>query len=119
MKGVNLSLQSLNDETLVLIKRKNISLDDFEQTIDAYHAEKISAVTKIIMALPGETYDTFCEGIDRFLVAGQHDAIAIYRCTILNNSEMADPAFMKKHRIVAVRSPMTMNHGHHPEKGTF
>lgn len=116
-KGANLSLQSLNDSTLEFIKRKNIALEDFEQTIDAYHAEGVSAVTEIILALPGESYDSFCEGIDRLLLAGQHDSIAIYRCTILQNSEMAAPWYMEEHGLKTVRTPMTMNHGSYPKDG--
>ena len=36
-------------------------------------------LTELIMGLPGETYDSFCEGICKLIEAGQHNAMTVYK----------------------------------------
>lgn len=109
-KGVTLSMQSLDAHTLQAIKRSNIKMDDFAHWMRRYHEAGIATYTELIMGLPGETYDTFADGIDRLLDAGQHEHLSIYMCQLLPNSEMSDPAYLAQHGIRSVRMPVLLQH---------
>ena len=109
-KGVTLSFQSMDSHTLEVIKRKNIKTGDFESLMQLYHQHSIATYTELIMALPGETYDTFTEGIDQLIRAGQHDGLNVYVCSVLPNSEMADEAYIKEHGIKYAKTPIFLAH---------
>ena len=109
-KGVTLSMQSMDAHTLDVIKRTNIKVTDLEKMIKLYRQESITTYTELIMGLPGETYDTFLDGIDELLRVRQHDALNIYHCTVLPNSEMADPAYVQEHELDIVRQPVLLHH---------
>jgi putative methyltransferase len=109
-KGVTLSLQSTDPHTLEIIKRKNIAMDDFEGWVKRYEAAGIGTYTELILGLPGETYDTFADGIDRVLASGQHHGLYVYLCMALPNSEMSDPAYVAEHGIRTVHGPLLQQH---------
>lgn len=109
-KGVTLSFQSMDLHTLDVIKRANIKVTDFEKFMRLYRNEGISTYTELILGLPGETYDSFVAGIDQLIVAGQHDSLHIYTCTVLPNAEMGDPAYIDEHGICTVRVPVLLTH---------
>lgn len=104
--GVTLSMQSLDSLTLGNIKRDNISLDSFRELQRRYTRDGIDTYTDIILGLPGETYDTFANGIAQVLQNGQHNRIAFYNCSLLPNAEMGDPAYQKRHGVVHVPVPI-------------
>jgi radical SAM superfamily enzyme YgiQ (UPF0313 family) len=110
-KGVTLSLQSLDDATLALIKRKNIAMDDFQQLATRYRSAGIPTYTELIVGLPGETIDTYAAGLERVLEGGQHDNLNIYPCMLLRNSEMNTAAQIALHGIETARVPLIDNHG--------
>jgi radical SAM superfamily enzyme YgiQ (UPF0313 family) len=109
-KGVTLSMQSMDAHTLDLIKRTNIRVTDFENLVRLYRQENIATYTELIMGLPGETYDTFLDGVDELLRAGQHDSLNIYLCMVLPNSEMANPDYASEHELETVRQPILLHH---------
>ena len=109
-KGVTLSFQSLDPHTLRLIKRKNMDINDFSGLVATYKAAGIPTYTELILPLPGETYDSFCDGVDTLLDAGQHDALNIYPCMILPNSEMSQPGHRELHGIQSVVVPDLGDH---------
>jgi putative methyltransferase len=88
----------------------------------ARYAERgIATYSEIILGLPGETYDSFADGLATLLDAGQHDSVNVYPCIMLKNSEMSDPAYVEQHGLKSVRSPMPMFHAvpsidPHPEQ---
>lgn len=115
-KGVTLSFQSLDENTLKTIKRENIGISQFETLMHRYHEHKIPTYTELIMGLPGETYDSFATGIDKLLSAGQHDSLSIYMCAVLPNSEMGDATYRESHQIESVRMPILLQHRSYEEK---
>jgi len=110
-KGVTLSFQSMNDHTLTLIKRKNIKIQDFQQLIKKYNQEGIATYSEIIIGLPGETYDTFADGLDLLVSKGQHRSLSIYLCEILPNSEMNQESYKAEHGIITQKTPVLFFHG--------
>ena len=99
--GSTLSFQSMSPTVLENIGRKNMDFEHFKSLMLRYNDEKIRTYSELILGLPGETYESFCEGIEILLDAGQHNAIEYYRCLLLPNSAMAAPDFMAKHGIEA------------------
>ncbi len=99
--GVTLSLQSTDPHTLQIIRRQNISLDSFLELQRRYRRDGIPTYTDLILGLPGETYETFTNGISEVIDSGQHNRIALYNCSVLPNAEMNDPAYCEQHGIVS------------------
>jgi radical SAM superfamily enzyme YgiQ (UPF0313 family) len=79
-KGTTLSFQSMNEETLGLIKRSNIKMNNFKDLVAKYRIHNIPTYTELIIGLPGETYDSFANGIEQLLDAGCHDGLSVYTC---------------------------------------
>jgi putative methyltransferase len=111
LKAVTLALQSTHGETTELIKRKNIAMEGFAAWQDRYRAEGIPTYTELILGLPGETLFSFLDGIDKVLDSGQHEGFFVYLCTLLPNSEMAHPAYIKEHGIRWAHMRAMLTHG--------
>lgn len=109
-KGITLSVQSMDEKTLRIIKRTNLEYDTLSSFITQYQREDISTYTEVIVGLPGETYETFKSGIETLLEASAHDSLWIYRCTVLPNAPMNEPGHRAEHGIRTVRTPIFLNH---------
>jgi len=111
LKATTLALQSMQDDTLGLIKRKNIRYEKLQQLSARYEAADIATYTELIIGLPGETYDSFADGIDALLSAGQHDGLSVYLCMLLENTEMATRAYRDAHGIKSAPMRALLYHG--------
>jgi radical SAM superfamily enzyme YgiQ (UPF0313 family) len=109
-KGPSLSFQSLCAETLDSVGRSNMTLEKFAGLLKRYSEAGITAYSEMILGLPGETYDSFCKGISTLLAYGQHYYIDIFRCELLVNAPMSNPAYIRKHGIKFVRTPSIQHH---------
>ena len=95
-KGVALSMQSLDPKTLENIKRDNISLESYWELARRFTKDKVETYSDLILPLPGETYSSFCNGVDDLIRAGQHNRIQFNNLSILPNAEMGDPEYLQK-----------------------
>ena len=109
-KGVTLAYQSLNEKTLENIGRKNLTLEHYASLTAKYAEEKIPTYTELILGMPGETYDSFCNGLCRLLENGQHNSMTVYTCQVYCNSPLAQKEYKEKHGIKWERQPL---HGIH------
>ena len=109
-KGITLSFQSMSDEVLANIGRKNISVEHYQELMAMYNAAGIGTYTELILGLPGETYRSFSEGVDRLLRLGQHNSIYIHNCEWLPCSVMGTPEYVEKYRIRTSRIPLNQPH---------
>jgi radical SAM superfamily enzyme YgiQ (UPF0313 family) len=109
-KGITLSVQSMDPTTLVTIKRSNLEFDTLSGFMKKYEAEQIDTVVEVIIGLPGETYQSFKDGINTLLQNSAHNSLWIYRCTVLPNAPMNYTEYKKQHGIKTVRTPMELNH---------
>lgn len=98
-KGATLSFQSMSQEALDRINRKNMPLENFLELMSLYNSNNIAAYSEIILGLPGETYESFKNGIEQLLECGQHMAINFFNCELLTNSIMSDPEYIEKYKI--------------------
>lgn len=109
-KGATMAYQTLNPEALRNIGRKNLTMEHFSTLMQKYNEAGIPTYSELILGLPGETKESFCEGICRLLENGQHNSLSVYHCEVLPNSDLADPAFLRRHRIEVIR--VAFNHIH-------
>ncbi|MEM7530717.1 MAG: radical SAM protein [Chloroflexota bacterium] len=109
-KGISISMQSLNKDTLENIKRNNIKTDTFHKLQSRYIEEGMATYTELIIGLPGETYSSFKEGLDTLLDNGQHNQITIYNCTVMPNAEMGSVEYQQKYGIKTVEIPIFQAH---------
>ncbi len=91
-RGATLSMQSLDPLTFKNIGRENITKEKFSELLHMYSENHIPSYTELILGLPGETYESFCEGIDYLLDNGQHNSIHVFYCEILPNALMGSKA---------------------------
>lgn len=116
-KGVTLAFQSRDSDTLEEIKRDNISSEDFRRLQRRFTRVGIETYSDMILALPGETYDSFVDGISETIHDGQHNRIQFGNLSVLPNAEMADPAYLGKYGMKTVTTKAVTYHGdiHAPE----
>ena len=118
--AVTLAVQSLDTNTLNIIKRANIKFDAFSELTETFRNNKIPTYTELIMGLPGETLDTFKDGLEN-IAQTKIDTVFIYNCTILPNAPMNVPEYREKYKIQSVLSPIMLvhssihNRGNHQE----
>lgn len=107
-KAVTLARQSNDEEALKNIRRSNIKLTVYDNLRDRYNAAGIPTYTEIILGMPGESRKSFIKGLHE--IAGTPTQLFIYHCTVLPNTEMAEPDYIKKHGIKTVRVPLAEIH---------
>ena len=110
-KGVALSMQSLDADTLTAIKRDNISLDTYMELQRRFTRDGVETYSDLILGMPGETYDSFTRGVDQLIRSGQHNRIQFNNLSILPNAEMGDAEYQKKYGMKTVKSEIINIHG--------
>ena len=110
-KGVTLSMQYLDQNTLINIKRDNISLNTYEDLQTRFTNEGVPTYSDLILGLPGESYNSFTDGVSRLIENGQHNRIQFNNLSILPNSEMGDPNYQKKFQMETVDTNILNMHG--------
>lgn len=110
-KGVTIALQSMDPETLRSIKRSNISLESYQELQRRFVRDGVETYTDMILGLPGETYDSFAEGVSTVIENGQHNRIQFGNLSILPNAEMGDPEYQRQYGMVTVETQTINMHG--------
>lgn len=110
-QGVAISMQSVDTGTLEAIKRDNISLDSYMELHRRFTRDGVETYSDLILGLPGETYESFANGVNLLIKTGQHNRIQFNNLAILPNAEMGDPAYQKKYGMVTVQSEIINLHG--------
>ena len=110
-KGVSLSLQSLNEDTLSATKRKNININAFKEIQQRLTADKVETFTDIILGLPNETYDSFTNGVSTVIENGQHNRIQFNNLSILPNTDMSDPEYQREFGFDIIETKIINIHG--------
>jgi radical SAM superfamily enzyme YgiQ (UPF0313 family) len=110
-KGVAIALQSVDEHTLEAIKRENISTESFQELQRRFTRDRVETYSDLILGLPGETYDSFADGVARVIDNDQHNRIQFNNLSILPNAEMGDPEYQKKYGMVTVQTKIINIHG--------
>lgn len=114
-KAQTLSFQSLNPEVLKNIGRSNLDINYFNKLITFCNEEDIQTYTELILGLPGETRESFTDGINTLLVGGQHKTLNVYPCELLPNSIMGSKDYRDKFGLKTVDVPFILYHSNEDE----
>lgn len=119
LRAVTLAVQSLDPATLSIVKRANIKFDKFSNLLQQFRAEKIENYTEIIMGMPGETLESYKNGLEQLMELFPRPVIFIYNCGVFVNAPMNDPAYIKEHGIKVIKSPIYLWHSSIYNRGTI
>jgi radical SAM superfamily enzyme YgiQ (UPF0313 family) len=86
--GLNLSVQSMDDNVLDIIKRKNLEMNKIEEVFELCEKYSIPLYTELILGLPGEDLHTWKDNFYKLFKAGNHTGITVYQAQLLENAEM-------------------------------
>lgn len=95
----NLALQTVDEPTLRLVRRKNLPVDDYRRVREQFHERGLPLTSDIMLGLPGATYESmradvqFC--LDHEITPRAH------RTVLLPNAPMSAPAHRAEHGIEA------------------
>jgi len=92
MFSVNMSVQSMDEQVLSNIKRSNIKLDHYVKVNDHLRDQGRATKAELIIGLPGETRESFIEGVEKVIDAGV-SSTTIYTLMLLHGTEFKDPAY--------------------------
>jgi len=109
-KGISLSVQSMDEATLKIIKRRNLKIDSLVSFVREYYKKGIPTFTEVIMGLPGETYDSYADGINKLFECNIHDSVVVYLCSVLPNTELNNENYKAIHQIKTLRVPVFLWH---------
>lgn len=108
--GATLSFQSMSPTVLENIGRVNNDLGFYKDLLTRYNKENLKTYSEFILGLPGETYESFIEGLCRIFEIGQHFVFDVYGCILLPNSEMGQKEYIEKFGIKTVETEVVRPH---------
>lgn len=94
-----LALQTLNQDALTLMNRRNMKVNDWEELAEWLNQEGLECYAELIWGAPGETVESFMEGYDR--LARYVTRVAAYPLLLLPNTEYSEDK--QKFGLVTVR----------------
>jgi len=81
------AVQSLDEDTLVNIKRQNISTDAYAQAMIQVRGRGLRSLSDLILGLPGETLRSHLDGINQLIESGT-DEMHLFQAMALKGSEL-------------------------------
>jgi radical SAM superfamily enzyme YgiQ (UPF0313 family) len=110
LTAVGLAVESLDPTTLDVVKRANIKFSKFSELTDEFRENGLPTFTEIIRGLPGETLESFKNGLEILISDSKIDTIYIYNCGVLPNAPLNEPSYREKYGIKMVKSPIYLGH---------
>ena len=107
--GVSLSVESLDPTTLKNIKRANIKFNKFSDLTKIFRVNNIPTYTELIVGLPGETLDSFKNGLET-IAQTRVGTLLWFICSVLPNAPMNIPEYKEKFKIKTIPSPIKLRH---------
>lgn len=93
------SLQSMDETTLVAIRRKNIKVEQYDKMAVEFRKNDLPLTVELMMGLPGATVDSFRDDLQECADRGVR--ARVNPTFLLPNSPMNDPAYRAEHGITA------------------
>lgn len=100
------AVQSLNPVVLKNIRRDNIKLETYADIQKELLAQGMQAYGELILAMPGETKESFMEAVDKLIETGV-SRVSAHQLMLLHGAPLANPdqrekfGFRTLHRVVA------------------
>ena len=95
MFSINMSMQSMDEQVLKNVKRANIKLDHMIDVNNHLIEQGRSTKAELIIGLPGETKESFINGLNNVLNSNSASVI-IYTLMMLNGTEFKKPSYRKE-----------------------
>lgn len=109
-KGVTLAFQTMSPVAAKNVGRTNVSMQYYTKLMNLYNAANIPTYTELILGLPGETYRSFADGINKLIKAGQHHSIYVHNCEWLPCSAMGGKEYIERFGIGTTMIPLNEPH---------
>ena len=103
-RGLTVSMQSMDDQVLEEIKRKNMDISDLSKLLPECEKAQVPVYTELILGLPYETKQTWRDGHYKLLDYQQHAMLEVYLSMILENSELNSQEQIDKHGIAIIEA---------------
>ena len=110
-QGVTIAYESFDPKTLKNVRRSNISLKQFNEVRGIVKAKGLKIRTDIILGLPGETLESYLNGLRTVFIQGFDYEVVTFNCRLLGGTEMSTPAYVKKHGIKTKFRMLTQGYG--------
>jgi radical SAM superfamily enzyme YgiQ (UPF0313 family) len=91
------ALQTIDDETLTVIRRKNLPAPKYDELVQQFRDLELPLLTDIMIGLPGSTVESFKRDLD--FCSARNITIRFAETFILPNSPMNDPEYRREHAI--------------------
>lgn len=88
-RGVTLSMQSMDSETLRISRRHNMASNDLRRQFELAREHDVPTYTDMILGLPGETLESWQQGLVDLLELGTPDFIDTNFANVLPNTELS------------------------------
>lgn len=118
-RGITVSVQSMNPDTLKAIKRTNLEVNDIAKVMKLSEKYNVNTYTEMILGLPLETVESWKNGITELLELGQHQSIDFNLAEVLENSELNESIYKEKYKIKTKKLDQyyTLKQDEYPEPG--
>lgn len=110
--GVTLALQSQNTTALNNIKRINITNERLEEITKKYIKLNIPTYHDFILGLPGETLESWKDGISYVIDINPEGWIFGHPLEAYENTEFSDPEYISKHNLKFAITPQVSFFAH-------
>ena len=87
-QGLTVSVQTMTDSVLEIIKRKNMDINRIEEVFAMCNQNNIPVYTETILGLPGETFETWQQNFWTLFNSGNHTGVTVFQLQLLENTEM-------------------------------
>jgi radical SAM superfamily enzyme YgiQ (UPF0313 family) len=108
--SVNMSVQSMDKQVLSNISRDNIKIEDYIAVNDHLNEEGRSTKGELIVGLPGETKDSFVNGVQKVIDAGV-SSVTIYSLMMLHGTMFKNPSYRKEYGMKGKYRLVPLNFG--------
>lgn len=95
---VSVSVQTLNDKTLEVIKRRNLPLDKYKELQQKIKDMQMNAQAELIVPMPEETKESFLGAI-KILLDCAVESITTYTCMLLKGTPLASKESREKYKM--------------------
>jgi len=116
-KGITLAIQSNTPQVLKNIQRQNIKMEAYRSLQTKFNEKNVPVYTELILGLPGETVETWKQGIETLLQAGLKNQLFVYLCQVFPNTEMSEVEYQRKFGIKTLPIELNEIHGAIHESG--
>jgi len=101
--AITLSAQSFDPRVLQIANRANIRVQAYRRMQERFRELEVPTYTDLIWGLPGETTQSYHDGIEEVLAAG--GSPVVYPLLLLNNTEYTKQRFRADYRVQARQLP--------------